>query len=619
MASIMQMKDLMNKPSRNGFDLSSKVNFSAKFGELLPVWNMSIIPNDTVEIDMQALSRTMPVNTPAFARMRHYYDFFFVPYHILWNKFDSAITQMFNNVQHASGPLMDDNLPLSGTMPNFALHDFLTYLHDLAGQTAYKTNFFNYDRTLLSAKLMSYLGLGNYQQLAQYCTSDTIPAFPSKNPLLNIFKPMAYQAIYSYHYRFSQWERPNPSSFNLDYIKGTDDLTLSGFNTEDFYKDFNLFDLRYCNYQMDYFHGLLPNPQYGDEAIVPLSGGLSGDLFKSGSSIRPNGYYQVQGNGVFSANLSDYEFKKIIGNDYNMISKDSAKASAMPIAEVFGSQLNSMLEDVVKSRSTLSILALRQAEFLQKWKEIAQSGDEDYRSQIKKHWGVTADERAAHMPKFLGGVTVDVSINEVVNTNLTGDNAADLAGKGFGSGQGKIKFNSGADYGIVMCIFHALPVVDYITSGVDAEFLRVQAQDYAIAEFDKVGMQQIPYAQIRMFSPNKILPVDFAGFLGYAPRYIDYKTAYDKSLGVFTDTLQSWVLPYTDDDVATYINSAPSGVNPNDKTKYIYYNFFKVNPNIGDSIFAVEVDSSCNSDQFLISSYFKVNAVRSLDRDGLPY
>lgn len=611
----MQMKDLMNKPSRNGFDLSSKINFSAKFGELLPVWNMSIIPNDTVEIDMQALSRTMPVNTPAFARMRHYYDFFFVPYHILWNKFDSAITQMFNNVQHASGPLMDDNLPLSGTMPNFALNDYLNYLHALAGQSTYKSNFFNYDRTLLSAKLMSYLGLGNYQQLSQYCTSDSIPSLPEKNPLLNIFKPMAYQAIYSYHYRFSQWERPNPSCFNLDYIKGTDDLTLSGFDTQNFYKDFNLFDLRYCNYQMDYFHGLLPNPQYGDEAVVPLTS--SGTLFKPGAVLRQdNREYFVQGEGVYSKNLGDWSIQDgleaddvfIQNNDHTLWYRNRIPAS----------QLNEMV-DTSAIASNLSVLALRQAEFLQKWKEIAQSGDEDYRSQIKKHWGVTADERAAHMPKFLGGITVDVSINEVVNTNITGDNSADLAGKGFGSGQGKIKFNSGADYGIVMCIFHALPVVDYITSGIDAEFLRVQAQDYAISEFDKIGMQQIPYAQIRMFSTNKVLPEDFAGFLGYGPRYIDYKTSYDKSLGVFTDTLQSWVLPYTDDDVATYINPAPSGVNPNDKIKYIYYNFFKVNPNIGDSIFAVEADSSCNTDQFLISSYFKVNAVRSLDRDGLPY
>ena len=33
----MSLKSLRNKTSRNGFDLSSKRNFTAKAGELLPV------------------------------------------------------------------------------------------------------------------------------------------------------------------------------------------------------------------------------------------------------------------------------------------------------------------------------------------------------------------------------------------------------------------------------------------------------------------------------------------------------------------------------------------------------------------------------------------------------
>ena len=39
MANIMSFKSLKNKTSRNGFDLSSKRNFTAKAGELLPVLN----------------------------------------------------------------------------------------------------------------------------------------------------------------------------------------------------------------------------------------------------------------------------------------------------------------------------------------------------------------------------------------------------------------------------------------------------------------------------------------------------------------------------------------------------------------------------------------------------
>ena len=44
--------------------------------------------------------------------------------------------------------------------------------------------------------------------------------------------------------------------------------------------------------------------------------------------------------------------------------------------------------DLSKLKSEFTVLALRQAEALQRWKEISQSGDSDYREQIRKHFGV---------------------------------------------------------------------------------------------------------------------------------------------------------------------------------------------------------------------------------------
>lgn len=38
MGNIMNLTAVRNKPSRNGFDLSQKINFTAKVGELMPVW-----------------------------------------------------------------------------------------------------------------------------------------------------------------------------------------------------------------------------------------------------------------------------------------------------------------------------------------------------------------------------------------------------------------------------------------------------------------------------------------------------------------------------------------------------------------------------------------------------
>lgn len=49
------------------------------------------------------------------------------------------------------------------------------------------------------------------------------------------------------------------------------------------------------------------------------------------------------------------------------------------------------------------------------------------------------------------------------------------------------------------------------------------------------------------------------------------------------------------------------------------YTAFKVNPNSLNPLFAVEVNDSVDTDQFLCSSFFDIKAVRNLDVDGLPY
>lgn len=97
----MSLKSLRNKTSRNGFDLSFKKNFTAKAGELLPVMVKEVLPGDSFKIDLKSFTRTQPINTAAFARIREYYDFYFVPYDLLWNKANTVLTQMYDNPQHS--------------------------------------------------------------------------------------------------------------------------------------------------------------------------------------------------------------------------------------------------------------------------------------------------------------------------------------------------------------------------------------------------------------------------------------------------------------------------------------------------------------------------------------
>ena len=166
MANIMSLKSIRNKPSRNGFDLSFKKNFTAKAGELLPVMVKEVLPGDTFKINLKAFTRTQPVNTAAFARIREYYDFFFVPYDLLWNKSNTVLTQMYDNPQHAVSIDPTKNFVLDGEMPYFPssqISGYLYYLNNDSSLNDYKTNYFGYNRASCSVKLLEYLGYGNFE------------------------------------------------------------------------------------------------------------------------------------------------------------------------------------------------------------------------------------------------------------------------------------------------------------------------------------------------------------------------------------------------------------------------------------------------------------------------
>lgn len=556
MANIMSLKSLRNKTSRNGFDLSFKKNFTAKAGELLPVMVKEVLPGDSFKINLRSFTRTQPINTAAFARIREYYDFYFVPYDLLWNKANTVLTQMYDNPQHSVSMNPLDNFILSGTMPSITASGLAKYLVNVNG-SGEELNYFGYNRALCSAKLMEYLGYGNFYRYAKgdQFTWDEHPLLNNLN--FNIFGFLAYQKIYSDYYRDSQWERIAPSTFNVDFMDGSGNNSIEPYldgdsSADDVITNYNLFDLRYCNWQKDLFHGLVPHQQYGESAVVQTSNVESG------------------------------------------------------------------------SPTDFTILALRQAEFLQKWKEITQSGNKDYKDQIEKHWGVSAGDALSEMCTYLGGISSSLDINEVVNSNITGDNAADIAGKGTGVSNGYINFNAGAKYGVIMCIYHCLPLLDYTADLLESAFTKVNATDYAIPEFDRVGMEAVPFA--KMINPLKNEGgLNFTAFasmiMGYAPRYIDYKTSVDSSIGGFRDTLKNWVISYGNTSICNQLSTlkGPSLPGPEPSVAPMNYTFFKVNPDCLNPLFAVAVDSEISTDNFLCSSFFDVKVVRNLDTDGLPY
>ena len=597
MANVFSMAGIKNRPSRNGFDLSRKNLFTAKVGEYLPVCAIECLPGDVHTIKSKWMSRTQPLNTAAYTRIKEYYDWYFVPYNLLWNKFNDFVTNMVGNNLKASG--ISDNQNLTDQHPYATTHQIWNYVYTQA--QAERKNFFGYSRAELTVKLLEYLGYGDYSEAL---TTQT-PPVTFTNRVVNLWNLLAYQKIYQDHLRNSQWEKAYAPACNINYMTGYNgDLNIPIQDID--YEVSNMFDLRYADWNKDYFMGVLPNSQFGDVASVIIdSNTKESDNFYINYTNAPNGVLAEFKTSSGIPGTSIIGPQNMAGQSANKLAAQQAKV----LFDSFGANFN--------------ILALRQAEAVQKMREVMQSHEQDYKAQVEARWNVNVNDALSDRCKWLGGDSSNLDISEVVNTNLQEDTSglpsttkydANIKGKGVGVGDGFVKCNTEL-YGVLMCVYHAVPVLDFAIDGIKKANSKTLFTDYAQPELDKTGMVSVPLQELT----SQFVP-ELNGLLGYAPQYYEYKAAYDECHGGFNSStaplsLKSWVAPIGKEYIQAYLdNISAVGFN----TLLTYY-FFKVPPAILDDIMAVKVDSTVSTDQLLVNSYFDIKSVRNLDYNGLPY
>ena len=117
--------------------------------------------------------------------------------------------------------------------------------------------------------------------------------------------------------------------------------------------------------------------------------------------------------------------------------------------------------------SDLSALSIRATEYLQRWKEVVQFSSKDYSDQMAAQFGIKAPEYMGNHAHYIGGWSSVININEVVNTNLDTDSSqASIASKGVSSNSGHtITFDCGAEHHVIMCVYHAVPMLDWNLTG----------------------------------------------------------------------------------------------------------------------------------------------------------
>ena len=104
---------------RSSFDLSSKKLFTAKVGEILPCYWQIAIPGTKYRISSDWFTRTVPVNTAAYTRIKEYYDFYAVPLRLISRALPQAFTQMSDYMTSADSAT--SNTKMLNSVPNTSL------------------------------------------------------------------------------------------------------------------------------------------------------------------------------------------------------------------------------------------------------------------------------------------------------------------------------------------------------------------------------------------------------------------------------------------------------------------------------------------------------------------
>lgn len=634
-SNIMGLHGLKNKTSRNSFDLSHRNLFTAKVGELLPCAVFEMNPGDTISLDSSYFTRTAPLETAAFTRLRENVQFFFVPYSLLWKYFNS---QVMNMTQTAAGGDVSrvasgivDNAVVSTQMPFIDYRSIKVYLNSILKtytdkKAGYEDITLNNGelRSAASAKLLQLLGYGNFpeQNMKTYQPLSSVVVNKSLN--LSIFRLLAYQKICNDHYTYRQWQPYDASLCNIDYMvpsrSGSLNLgpSLTGLSGDKL-KKLNMFDLRFSNLPLDYFNGVLPTAQFGKESVANLNlGHASGTASIHGGTSRDNFVKGSNSNlrTSLGENIELDSLSKLRSHDGNVYWDNTGAQIQFPHTHTFDgtSSIDTELS------GNLSILALRQATALQKYKEIQLANDADFVSQVEAHFGIKP-KHDADTSIFIGGSSSMIDINPQVNQNLadwTQTNA--YKGAPTGSGNAKMKFTADT-YGVVMGIYRCTPVLDYAHVGVDRTLLKTDASDFVIPELDSIGMQQNIQGEVIMPTYYKdegafsdFTDTDVRLSYGYAPRYAELKTSFDRYNGAFCFGLKSWVTGLNVEQLHKQLYQAGEDFHMLNAVE-----LFNCRPDLVSSIFLNTETLVTDDDNLYVGLVNMAYVVRNLSRYGLPY
>lgn len=371
-----------------------------------------------------------------------------------------------------------------------------------------------------------------------------------------------YEAIYNSFYRNAENNPllidgvPEYNKYNRTYEGGADTNNYELFNR---------------NWEDDFLTTALPSPQQGTAPLVGITN---------------------RGDAPYIVTLSDED-----GNlgrvKFSYVNGQVQVTPASENSDVIAGQLNEHF--MQQTNVGFSIQDFRNVNSFTRWLENNIRRGFKYRDQIKGHYGVTVRYDVLDMPEFIGGVSRDVSVQQITSMAETNDaNLGDIAGQSYVYGDGEQISHFADEHGYIIGILSVVPVSNY-SQMMPKHLMKRDALDYYFPEFGKIGMQPILNKEVTTL--ESISRGNQDEVFGYQRAWYDYISRVDEVHGLFTTQFRDFLIGRTFRDVPKL--SASFSTIQSDQLNNIFY-----------------VDN--DEDKILGQIYFDATGIRPIPLYGLP-
>lgn len=398
------------------------------------------------------------------------------------------------------------------------------------------------------------------------------PAYSTKNYLPNAWPILAYLKIYNDYYKSFQYDTKNYAYYyNLDWLTNPSPSNLIPSS-----KILECLVPRYHLYKRDLFTGGYPNSQFGNVAV----------------SFTDTDFHNLIGNNVDGSLLVAKKHLYADGDGSPVNISDSRSVD-------FQGGANKFKFDPALS---VSVLALRQAEAMQRWKEKNLRAGDRISNQQKAMFGDRSRYVDDDYVRELGNTYTPIMIDDVtVTADSIQDDVARVGDKGSAGSSAHsnnvVRNFESHDFGVIVGVLYILPESEYEASGFDPMNIKTVPTDYFMPDFQNLGLAPVPNI---LFDNG----VDNDEVVNYLSRYYEYKTAISKVHGEFNQkgAFGDYVTPRSKKDLAQLSLSS-----------------LQVAPFDTDNLFYQATNMYQSSDQFKINMNVVCRDILPMSITGLPY